>query len=203
MTHQNTFIPGYNVDQNKISASISNKLEAYKWDGNSKWVLVGAGSENDPNHIIISNSSYKNKFLKVCLFDTDCSSNYMPAYIYTGQKPSSEFYDYNTLSANGNNKQSVIISSAGPVYIQTITTDLPYDTCKEWDAIQWGEFGTIVGSEILQFTEEDRGPKQYTIDTNTYNKISDGKYYVIVVHYAVTTSSTVAYRELMTEIRQK
>ena len=193
--------PGFGTYEPK-----SRVWEAYVLNSSNEWSLTGYNSTVGVTSTSISASDgqaadvFTDKFVKVCAYSPDLSKSYTynakPVYFYTGTKSPS--VEYNTLLKNGNSKNSVAVSSNAPVLVQTIATPVPYEECKDWSLQKWCLLGLEVDNKIISFTSEERGPKQYTIDTNKFsNKTESGWCYVIIAHYAVSLRD--GY-ELMTDV---
>ena len=147
---------------------------------------VYAGENNDIfRYQKYINGLPESKFLKVVGY------NYIyfpaPQYVYLGDWGSG---DYDLLMPNASSKKSVIICSDAPVYIHTLVTKCPYETCKDWDASVWEYYKDDIGKRILNFTADkevggnlvtgDHNPKIYKIPED----IEKGSCYCVIAHFA-------------------
>ncbi len=127
----------------------------------------------------------ESKFLKVVGYNII----YFPApqYVYLGEWGSG---DYDLLMPNASSKKSVIICSDAPVYVHTLVTKCPYETCKDWDASTWEYYKDDIGKRIMNFTADkevegnlvtgDHNPKIYKIPED----IEKGSCYCVIAHFA-------------------
>ncbi len=205
----------YNNNTKKISVTgpgfgryepKSRVWEVYVLNSSNEWSLTGYNSTEGVISTSISASEgqaaddFTDKFVKVCAYSPDLSKSYTynakPVYFYTGTKAPS--VEYNTLLKNGNNRNSVAVTSNAPVLIQTVATPVPYEECKNWSPQQWCQLGREVDNKVLSFSDSDHGPKQYTINSSKFSqKTKTGWCYVIIAHYAVSLRD--GY-ELMTDV---
>lgn len=141
-----------------------------------KWMLTGYTMGSGELECKI-----KNKFLKVrALYSS-------PKYYYTGLDSSYEFknsgkYDY--ILANGSSKESVVVSSDAPVFVHTVVTTYPYDTCKYWTVDDWEFYKKTIGDEQFDFTARDQ--QKYNIPVEQINQY---ECYVVIAHFADGTSA--------------
>ena len=110
-----------------------------------------------------------------------------PKYYYTGLDSSYNFknsgkYDY--ILANGSSKSSVVVSSDAPVFVHTVVTTYPYDTCQYWTVDDWEFYKKTIGDE--QFNYDGWEQQKYTI---LVDEINQYECYVVIAHFADGTSA--------------
>ena len=110
-----------------------------------------------------------------------------PKYYYTGLDSSYNFknsgkYDY--ILANGSSKSSVVVSSDAPVFVHTVVTTYPYDTCQYWTVDDWEFYKKTIGDE--QFNYDGWEQQKYTISVDEINQY---ECYVVIAHFADGTSA--------------
>ena len=107
-------------------------------------------------------------------------------YYYIGQTSSGDFLNsgrYDSLKPNGLATDSVIISSDAPVFVHTLVSSFPYETCKYWTIEDWEFYKKDIG--LQQFNYSGRHESKYYIPMT---QIKTGQCYVVIAYFADGTS---------------
>ncbi len=91
---------------------------------------------------------------------------------------------YDSLKKDSTSTDSFIVSSDAPVFVHTLVTNIPYETCRYWDVGDWEFYKKEVGPELFNFVA--RNQKQYYVPTN---QIVAGQSYVVIAYFADGTSA--------------
>ena len=107
-------------------------------------------------------------------------------YYYIGLNDSKDFlntgrYDY--LKPNGLATDSVLISSDAPVFVHTLVSSIPYETCKYWSIEDWEFYKKELGPQ--EFDSFVRFERKYYIPMT---QIKTGQCYVVIAYFADGTS---------------
>ena len=125
------------------------------------------------------NYYYPDCFLKIITWDALSSSiNSNPVYIYTGTAGTGE---YDWLVENPIADDYVFVSSDAPVYVHTLVTQLPYNTCKDWPVEEWEYYKENYGDKYFGFSGSDHNQRRYSIPLDD---IPDGSCYCVIAHFA-------------------
>ena len=126
-----------------------------------------------------SSSSSEPVFLKV-------TSEFGPPkyYYYNNSSNFSNSGKYDYILPNGSAKDSVVISSDAPVYVHTVVSSYPYETCKNWTVDDWEFYKKTLGDEQFNFSVHDQ--QKYNIP---YEDINKNECYVVIAHFADGTSA--------------
>ena len=127
----------------------------------------------------ILSTSYNNCFVKI-IADVDtgheiCSNS---IYRYIGNPGSG---DYDWLMQKSDTDNYLLVSSDAPVYVHTLVTQLPYETCKDWPVDEWEYFKENYNDKFFDFDSTDHYPRRYSIPLND---IPDGSCYIVIAHFA-------------------
>ncbi len=122
-------------------------------------------------------SLISDSFLRIYCKNANAFS--IPYYYYYPSDPDMVSYDKGDILQVNTNK-SVLISSSLQVLVYTITTQVPYSECVNWDINRWEFFNLVLGEELLDFDEHPRPFLQYDIP---YDEITNGSCYVVVARF--------------------
>lgn len=124
-------------------------------------------------------SKYNNCFVKI-MADT-FGGGYIRSrsiYLYVGDSGSG---DYDWLMQKSDTDNYLLVSSDAPVYVHTLVTQQPYETCKNWSVDEWEYFKENYNDKYFDFDSTDHFPRRYTIPLD---KISSGSSYIVIAHFA-------------------
>ena len=127
----------------------------------------------------ILSTFYNNCFVKIIAdIDTgyELCSNSLYRYIGT---PGSGDYDWIMQKSDTDNY--LLVSSDAPVFVHTLVTRLPYETCKDWPVSEWEYFKENYNDKFFDFDSTDHYPRRYSIPLND---IPDGSCYIVIAHFA-------------------
>ena len=123
--------------------------------------------------------NYDNCFVKI--FADTSSGGYIksrPIYVYAGDSGSG---DYDWLMQKSDTDNYLLVSSDAPVYVHTLVTQQPYETCKNWSVDEWEYFKENYNDKYFDFDSTDHFPRRYTIPLDS---ISSGSSYIVIAHFA-------------------
>ena len=127
----------------------------------------------------ILSTSYNNCFVKI-IADVDtgheiCSNS---IYRYIGNPGSG---DYDWLMQKSETDNYLLVSSDAPVFVHTLVTQLPYETCKDWSIDEWEYFKENHNDKFFDFSSTDHYPRRYSIPLTD---IPAGSCYIVIAHFA-------------------
>lgn len=139
----------------------------------------------NPNKVVLFTdkdlltTSYNNSFVKITAdIETgyDICSNSIYRYVGT---PGSGDYDWIMQKSDTDNY--LLVSSDAPVFVHTLVTRLPYETCKDWPVSEWEYFKENYNDKFFDFDSTDHYPRRYSIPLEN---IPAGSCYCVIAHFA-------------------
>lgn len=163
----------------KFNQSQNNWVECYKdipSTANSLYMEYSNGS----SLVYIPLTRINNYFIRLKNGDS------IFQYYFIGLNDSNDFlnsgrYDY--LKPNGLATDSVIISSDAPVFVHTLVSSFPYETCKYWSIEDWEFYKKELGPQEIDYFS--RFERKYYIPMT---QIKTGQCYVVIAYFADGTS---------------
>ncbi len=123
----------------------------------------------------------KKEYLKVFLVQYSISGN----DTYYDCSRSTYFYLLNDSSCNlydmRDDNRGVQVKSDAPVFVHTLTTQVPQETCENWNVDKWETFHKALNEQVIEFSATDCNWKKYNIDTS---EMEPGDNYVVIAHFA-------------------